>query len=308
MFFGVFLGPILALVLFNTVVFVLVVRVLIIHGTRKMADFERKAQIQATIKILVSVVSIMFMFGIQWLFGAFTIAEASIVFQWLFVIFSTLQGFFLFLFFVVLSQEAREEWLNAFSFGLRKKKKRGAITSHASQGTRRDRNTGSTYLTSKNPYSRTIRKAVTSSSDGESSIVEMTDYRKKLLMAPPTSISEDKETVFVIENGTSNGDIQKVNLANGHSNIDGSNEPSMEVPDHILQRRYMFHNPAVTAPPTDSDEKKSLESEDEYVNSESSMTEGYDIIKSEFGDLTQLTELSFFSNNSDASDTELSYL
>ena len=91
-FFGMFLGPILALVLFNTVVLVLVIRVLIKHSVRKLKDKEDKEKVQGTFKTLISVASIMLMFGLQWLFGALTIAEASTAFQWLFVIFSTLQG------------------------------------------------------------------------------------------------------------------------------------------------------------------------------------------------------------------------
>lgn len=187
MFFGVFLGPILTLVLFNTVIFVLVIRVLFRKSTKKIVDIDKKAQVQKTLKMLFGIISIMFIFGIQWLFGAFTIAKASTVFQWLFVIFSTLQGSYLFLFFVALSPKAREEWINAFSFGYRK------IASYTSQ---QSFYTGSTYITPKSA-NNSLNRLV--SNDGKVSDIEM---KKKTLMALPTSISEDKKTEFVIENNT----------------------------------------------------------------------------------------------------------
>ena len=94
-FFGLFLGPILALVLFNTVVFVLVIHVLFKHSVHKFSNMDKKQQLWGTLKTMVSVVSIMFVFGLQWLFGAFTIAKASVAFQWLFVIFSNSSTFHL---------------------------------------------------------------------------------------------------------------------------------------------------------------------------------------------------------------------
>lgn len=188
------MGPILALIAFNTVLFVIVIRVVLINAfSRKIVDLKNDARVRKTLRMLFSIVSIMLMFGIQWLFGAFTIGEASIAFQWLFVIFSTFQGFVLFLFFVGLNKEARDEWLRVFSFGL---KKAGVVTSHSSQGTRQY-HTGSTSLLPNSPTS-TLQKVTTSGS-----VVEMNEYRKKLLMAPPTIIS-NKETASFIESGITN--------------------------------------------------------------------------------------------------------
>ena len=283
--------------------FVLVVRVLIKHSARKAGDLTRNKKTQATVKTLISVVSIMFMFGLQWLFGAFTIAEASLVFQWLFVIFSTLQGFFLFLFFCLLSQDAREEWLNLLTFGWRKKSRRSVITSHASQGARRDRNTGSTYFSSK--QSTTLKKSVLSSVSSETSM-EMSS-RRAILLALPTSVAEERDTEFIFSNGnaTEHDGITK-ELTNGHSTSLNNAAPSVEVPEHILQRRFMLqYNPAVAdAPPLDREMETDDEDEETHVDN----TEDYDISTADYGDLTQLTELAFFSN-SDISDTEeLSHL
>ena len=54
---------------------------------------------------------VMFLFGLTWLCGAFTVADASLAFQILFVVFNSLQGFFIFLFLCIISNDARELWM-----------------------------------------------------------------------------------------------------------------------------------------------------------------------------------------------------
>ena len=146
------------------------------------------------------------------------------------------------------------------------------------------------------------------------SLMEMTS-RRALLLAPP--ISEKKDTEFVISNGNTtsqdkNSDIDKVDLANGHlTNLDDviGQPPSVEVPEHILEGRFMLRsNPAVAAsPPLDrkEDTKDDKDDEDEDLThlSQDSTTDCYDVSTTEFGDFTQLTDLSMLTN-SDVSDNE----
>ena len=115
--FGVFLGPLFAILLFNTVIFVLIAGVLIRYTKRKIEkDKElQKNTFRTTIKAMISIGSVMIMFGLSWLFGALTIDKGSIVFQWFFVILNTLQGFFLFMFFCIIGSDAREELKNFFT-------------------------------------------------------------------------------------------------------------------------------------------------------------------------------------------------
>jgi len=63
----------------------------------------------------------MILFGFSWAFAAFTVKGASEVFQFLFVVFNSLQGFFIFLFFVVFAKDARKLWLRLC--GCKKRKK-----------------------------------------------------------------------------------------------------------------------------------------------------------------------------------------
>ena len=72
-------------------------------------------------RLLVSIVGVMFLFGLTWLFGAFTVtgfgdARASTAFQVLFVVLNAFQGFFIFLFFCVFSTDARDSWLELLSY------------------------------------------------------------------------------------------------------------------------------------------------------------------------------------------------
>ena len=109
--FGAFLGPIFAVLLFNCVIFVMVMKVLIKHSRKKFGNKKDKKKIENTKRLLISTFGIMVLFGLTWAFGALTISDASLAFQFLFAIFNSLQGFFIFLFFCVLGKEARELWL-----------------------------------------------------------------------------------------------------------------------------------------------------------------------------------------------------
>ena len=66
------------------------------------------------VKLLLSSVGIMCLFGLTWLFAVFTFtssnADVYFALQFLFAFFNAFQGFYIFLFFVVLSSDAREAW------------------------------------------------------------------------------------------------------------------------------------------------------------------------------------------------------
>ena len=126
-FFAAFLGPIFAILLFNVVMFVLVIGVLIKHSRNTLGRSKDQMNKKTTIRLLISIAGVMFLFGLTWLFGALTVAGfggsgASTAFQILFVIFNAFQGFFIFLFLCVFSKDARESWLEVFTCGRYKSK------------------------------------------------------------------------------------------------------------------------------------------------------------------------------------------
>ena len=115
-FFGAFLGPIFAILLFNVVIYSLVIRVLIKHSRRKFGSKEQTNR-KAVIRLMISIGGVMALFGLMWVFAFLTFFDGSTVFQFLFAIFNSLQGFFIFLFFCVLGKEGRELWLQVLCCG-----------------------------------------------------------------------------------------------------------------------------------------------------------------------------------------------
>ena len=103
----------------NAVIFISVIVVVIRHTKDTIERNQKGFNTATAIRLLINFIGIMFVFGLTWLFGALTITIQPIndIFQVLFVIFNSLQGFFIFLFFCVLSKEARESWKELLSCG-----------------------------------------------------------------------------------------------------------------------------------------------------------------------------------------------
>jgi hypothetical protein len=117
-FFVAFLGPIFAVLLFNLIIYIIVIVVLIKHSRNKLGKaMNDKKQRKSNIRLAVSLLGVMILFGLTWVLGAFTISEASLTFQFLFAVFNSLQGFFIFIFFCVLSPEVRQLWLETVTCG-----------------------------------------------------------------------------------------------------------------------------------------------------------------------------------------------
>ncbi len=116
-FFGAFLGPIIAIIVSNLVIFFIVIFVFVRHTVGPAGNRKEKLDKRKVFRLIVGISGVTFLFGITWLFGAFTITNASFAFQFLFALFNTLQGFFVFLFFCVLNSDAHEVWKGVFTRG-----------------------------------------------------------------------------------------------------------------------------------------------------------------------------------------------
>ena len=120
-FFGALFVPMLLLILFNTSVFIVVVMILIRHNIKRTKENLTKSSLplspREACKLILSLSGIMILLGLTWFISFFTFVgvdtnhDAAFALQWLFVFFNSLQGFFLFVFFVLLSSDARKEWL-----------------------------------------------------------------------------------------------------------------------------------------------------------------------------------------------------
>ncbi len=110
MFFGAFLGPICVILMFNLIIFSIVISIVLRHSWKKTAQ-SNEHRGKTSIRLLLNILGIMFCFGLTWIFGLLTISDGSTAFQFLFVIFNAFQGFYIFLFLVVFSKDARELWM-----------------------------------------------------------------------------------------------------------------------------------------------------------------------------------------------------
>ena len=196
-FFVTFLAPIFALLLFNVVMFILAVRVLVIHSMKK------KKSVKSTIKTMISIVGIMVMFGLTWLFGALTVREASTAFQYLFVIFNGFQGFFFFILHCLISKDGREFWTNAIvsCCGLRYCTRYSSLSSKLSSSHAR-RRTGSSSLGVSNPNYRS--RCMSASGFSSSELQSESNMRDRLSSIFSLKPSHTKQRTASTSFGISN--------------------------------------------------------------------------------------------------------
>ena len=197
MFFVTFLAPIFALILFNIVIFILSVRVLVTHTIKK------KKSAKATIKTMISIVGIMVMFGLTWLFGALTVREASTAFQYLFVIFNGFQGFFFFIFNCLISKDGREFWTYVIisCCELRNCTKYSSLSSKLGTSHPK-RRTGSTPLGASNPNYRS--RCMSGSGFSSSELQSESNMRDRSLSSLFSKPSYAKRRTGSTSLGTSN--------------------------------------------------------------------------------------------------------
>ncbi|KAL9950767.1 hypothetical protein ACROYT_G043325 [Oculina patagonica] len=114
-FFAAFMAPVLLVILINTATFSLIMYKL---ATRppNAADPDRGTEGLLKIK---RAFGILILVGITWMFGFFAISEARLVFQYLFAIFNSLQGFAIFVFYCVIQKKVRECWWALLTCNLR---------------------------------------------------------------------------------------------------------------------------------------------------------------------------------------------
>lgn len=101
-FFAAFLGPILLMLFFNTILFVAVIVVLLKHIYNKSMDKRC-----STIRLMANIVTIGALFGLTWIFGVFTILKADEAFQIVFTVMNSIQGFLIFIFCCVINRDVQ---------------------------------------------------------------------------------------------------------------------------------------------------------------------------------------------------------
>lgn len=105
-FYGSFLAPVVVVLIMNMIAFGLVVRQLFGISAKNL----NKTDTASTTSRLRGAVGVIVLLGLTWVFAIFAIDTAKIVFQYLFAIFNTLQGLFIFVFYCMFKKDAQLAW------------------------------------------------------------------------------------------------------------------------------------------------------------------------------------------------------
>ncbi|KAI0228619.1 hypothetical protein LSAT2_020887 [Lamellibrachia satsuma] len=109
-FYGGLLAPVGAIIIVNCIVFVLVMRQLHSAAHNKLTQ----ARHTSTTVHLQRAASVMVLLGLTWAFAFFAIGGASVVFHYLFAIFNSLQGLFIFIFYCATRKDVQQGWKEMF--------------------------------------------------------------------------------------------------------------------------------------------------------------------------------------------------
>ena len=120
-----FLAPLYCIIFFNIIAFVMVIRVLILQKRKRARKSKKEANLSSHLRTIASIFSIMIVYGIFWLTGVFSVAEAAVFFMWPFLLLNVSQGIIIFLLIGIFN--TYNEWRSI----LCKAKKKEAKTSSA---------------------------------------------------------------------------------------------------------------------------------------------------------------------------------
>ncbi|XP_076461750.1 adhesion G-protein coupled receptor D1-like [Babylonia areolata] len=98
-----FVGPALAIIIVNLVILAAVIK--IVMASAKLDKHGELDHIRAGVKAALLLLPLL---GLTWVFGLAAVNKDLVIFQYLFALFNTLQGFFIFLFHCVFNTEVRQ--------------------------------------------------------------------------------------------------------------------------------------------------------------------------------------------------------
>ena len=100
-----FFTPVTVIIVGNIVAFCFIIRSLLTSSSKVTSSVQKASGFQQARQGI----AIMVLLGLTWLFGILAINDAKIAFQYLFCIFNTLQGLFVFILFCILPTTIREQ-------------------------------------------------------------------------------------------------------------------------------------------------------------------------------------------------------
>ena len=118
-FYAAFVAPVVFVMLVNAITFSLIMYKLAMRPPNT-ADSDRGSEGLLKIK---RAFGILILVGITWMFGFFAVADARLVFHYLFAVCNSLQGFSIFVFYCVIQRKVRECWWALLTCNLHSLKK-----------------------------------------------------------------------------------------------------------------------------------------------------------------------------------------
>ncbi|XP_062869388.1 adhesion G protein-coupled receptor L2 isoform X2 [Trichomycterus rosablanca] len=106
-----FIGPVTFIIMLNLIFLVITMYKMVKHSTSLKPDSSRLENIKSWV---LGAFALLCLLGLTWTFGLFFINESSIVLAYLFTIFNTFQGTFIFLFHCLLQKKVRREYSKCF--------------------------------------------------------------------------------------------------------------------------------------------------------------------------------------------------
>ncbi|CDQ58667.1 unnamed protein product [Oncorhynchus mykiss] len=106
-----FIGPVTFIIMLNLIILVVTMYKMVKHSTSMKPDSTRLGGIRSWV---LGAFALLFLLGLTWSFGLFFLNESSVVMAYLFTIFNTLQGMFIFIFHCLLQKKVRKEYSKCF--------------------------------------------------------------------------------------------------------------------------------------------------------------------------------------------------
>ncbi|XP_028855531.1 adhesion G protein-coupled receptor L2 isoform X5 [Denticeps clupeoides] len=106
-----FIGPVTFIIMLNVIFLVITMYKMVKHSTSLKPDSSRLENIKSWVLGGFALVCLL---GLTWSFGLFFINESSVVMAYLFTIFNTFQGMFIFVFHCLLQKKVRKEYSKCF--------------------------------------------------------------------------------------------------------------------------------------------------------------------------------------------------
>ncbi|XP_031419242.1 adhesion G protein-coupled receptor L2-like isoform X3 [Clupea harengus] len=106
-----FIGPVTFVIMLNLIFLVVTMYKMVKHSTSMKPDSSRLESIRSWV---LGAFALLCLLGLTWSFGLFFLNESSVVMAYLFTIFNTLQGMFIFIFHCLLQKKVRKEYSKCF--------------------------------------------------------------------------------------------------------------------------------------------------------------------------------------------------